>query len=81
MKKDERIQLENLSKLVYGNKNKYRKMVEKGELVAATDEKGRKIQRTSYYSYDEVKTIMQDIWKEEQENQAKEKELEEKKDE
>lgn len=77
MKREERIQLENLSKLVYGSKNHYKKMIEKGEIADLSEklEDGteRKYRGVSRYSLEEVKKIMQEIWAEELERQEKDK--------
>lgn len=81
MKRDERIQLENLSKLVYGSKGKYKKMVEKGEVtdLQETLEDGtvRTYKGIHRFSFKEIKEIMQEIWQEELDRQAKEKEEQE----
>lgn len=79
MTKNERIQLENLSKLTFGSKTKYKKLVEKGELATLkrTLEDGTEESYKGYnhYSLEEVKTKMETLF---QEKLAKEKENEEK---
>lgn len=71
MKRDERLQLNNLSKLLYGSSSKWQKMINKGEVTTLkrTLEDGteEKYQGYSYYTADEIKITMQDLWKEEQE--------------
>lgn len=80
MEKDKRIQLNNLSKLLYGRTSKWQKMLKKPEIVErkVTLEDGtkKKIKTTSYYTLEELEKIMKKTWEEEQELQAK-KELEE----
>jgi len=79
MTKNERIQLENLSKLTFGSKTKYKKLVEKGELskLTRTLEDGTEESYKGYktYSLEEVKTKMETLF---QEKLAKEKLDEEK---
>lgn len=79
MIKDERIQLENLSKVVFGSKTKYKKLMEKGELstLKRTLEDGTEESYKGYnrYSLEEVKTKMETLF---QEKVAKDKLDEEK---
>lgn len=79
MTKDERIQLENLSKITFGSKTKYKKLMDKGELstLKRTLEDGTEQSYKGYnhYSLEEVKTKMETIFKE---KLAKEKVDEEK---
>lgn len=74
MTKIERLQLNNLSKLVYGKSSRWQKMVENGELSDLTDENGRKYRGFTRYSVEEIKKIMEEIWAEEQERIKKDEE-------
>lgn len=71
MKKDERMYLNELSKKCYGKSSKWQKMVNKGELIPAMskNKKGEdvKVRVISKYTIEEVKSIMEDLVKEEQE--------------
>lgn len=73
---EERKQLDALSKLVYGKSSKWVKMVNKPEIInverSLEDGTKQKYRTTSYYTVEEVKRIMEEIWKEEQERIAKE---------
>lgn len=71
MTKDERLYLEDLSLKVYGRKSRYLKMVNRGE--AGPKDKDTKIRTMSYYTIDEIKTTMEEIWAEEVERIAKAK--------
>jgi len=77
MTKNERIQLENLSKLTLGSKNKYKKLIEKGELsiLQRTLEDGTEESYKGYktYSLEEIKTKMETLWKEKEANINEEK--------
>lgn len=79
MTKNERVQLNNLSKLVYGSSSKWQKMIEKDELsnLKRTLEDGTEESYRGYktYSLEEVKTKMETLF---QEKLAKEKLDEEK---
>lgn len=75
MKKDERLVLCDLSMKVYGSKYKWKKMMEKGEIAMQEEimEDGtkRKYKGYSRYTVEEIKTIMEEIYKEEQEEKVK----------
>lgn len=77
MTRKERKELDELSTKVYGKPSKWHKMVNKPEIVDVerTLENGtkQKYRTTSYYSLEEVKKIMNQIWQEELERKAKEK--------
>lgn len=74
MKKDDRLILNDLSKKVYGSMSKWQKMVNKGQVGPKTEklEDGteRKFKGIVYYSVDEIKKMMEDLWKEELELKA-----------
>lgn len=80
MKKDERKQLDSLSKILYGSSSRWHKMVNKGEIapLKETLEDGteRQYKGISYMTETQVQNLMEELWKEEQETQAK-KEVEE----
>lgn len=75
MTKNERVYLNNLSKLLYGSSTRWTKMVNKGEIAELTEklEDGteRKYKGVSRYTVEEVKKTMEELWQEEQDNQAK----------
>lgn len=75
MKREERLQLNNLSKLLYGTSSKWQKMVNRGEVADLTEtlEDGtvRKYRGISRYTVEEVKDLMAELWKEEQEKIAR----------
>lgn len=78
MTKDERMYLNDLSVKVYGKSSHWAKMVNKGEIAQLTrtldDGTEQKYKGISYYSVEEIKNIMEEIWKEELERQATKKE-------
>lgn len=69
MTKNERLELNELSLKVYGKSSQWRKMVEKGEKVpkVKTDEDKLPCFEISRYSVEEIKTTMEELFKEEQE--------------
>jgi len=75
MTKNERLELNELSKKVYGSANKWSKMVNKGERGALVEKLEDGTERTYqgivYYKVEEIKSLMEDLWKEEQELKAK----------
>ena len=81
MTKDERLYLEDLSQKLYGSKGKYLKMVTKGEKAPMEeileDGTSRKYVGIHYQTVEEVKSLMEELMKEEDELKAKQK-LEEK---
>lgn len=75
MTKDERIYLEDLSQKLYGSKGKYLKMVTKGEKAPMEeileDGTSRKYVGIHYQTLAEVKKLMEELMKEEDELRAK----------
>jgi hypothetical protein len=75
MKKDERLYLEDLSKKLYGSKSKYLKMVTKGEKAPMEeileDGTSRKYIGIHYQTLEQVKDLMEELMKEEDELRAK----------
>lgn len=76
MTKDERLFLNELSTKVYGSPYKWQKMVEKGEVENLTetlpDGSVRNYRGISRYTVEEIKQMMIELDKEEQELKAKE---------
>ena len=74
MTKDERLYLENLSHKVYGSQSKYQKML-KGEKAPMEeileDGTSRKYVGLHYSTVEEVKKIMEDLVKEDEESKAR----------
>lgn len=84
MKRNERLELNRLSKLVYNSSSKWQKMTCKGEKVPKVktdpEDKSPDCFVISRHSEEEIGPMMEDLWKEEQElKAAQEKEAEEQK--
>ncbi len=77
MKYEERTQLNNLSKLLYGKKSKWTTILKKGEESdmeeIMDDGTVRKYRGIKYLSVDELKLKMQNLWQEELNRQEKAK--------
>lgn len=75
MKKNERLYLEDLSKKLYGSKSKYLKMITKGEKAPMEeileDGTSRVYTGIHYSTLGEVKTLMEELVKEEDELRIK----------
>lgn len=76
MTKNERLHLESLSQKLYGNKSKYLKMVTKGEKAPMEEimEDGisRKYTGIHYSTMEEIKKLMEDLVKEDEDQKARE---------
>lgn len=76
--KDERLYLNDLSQKLFGSSSKWYKNMLKGEVADMTEklEDGteRKYKGIKYFTIDEVKKLLEDLWKEELETKAKEAE-------
>lgn len=76
--KDERLYLNDLSKKLFGSSSKWYKNMLSGEIADISekldDGTDRKYKGIKYFTLDEVKKLMEDLWKEELETKAKEAE-------
>ena len=79
MKKEERLKLEELSTKAFGSKSRYRKVMEKGELISgtSTDKKGKSIQVRTFErpNLEQMITIMEDTIRDKEEAAKKDAEL------
>lgn len=79
MTKNERLELNQLSKEVYGTTSKWQKMINKGEIAPQVEKMDDGTERTymgiSYYSVEEIKKTMLELKAEQEADEEKELKL------